>query len=72
MSCLLPSGKNGDPDGKFIKNENYEELLLTKNEYFTCIKYDVKGVYQQDASKTYQNSFFPNSPSFFNAYSSSG
>ncbi len=51
VSCLLPSGKNGDPDGKFIKNENYEELLLTKNEYFTCIKYDVKGVYQQEVTK---------------------
>ena len=43
VTNLKPSAKNGEADGEPVDNNAYISTLLTKNEYFTCTKYDVNG-----------------------------
>lgn len=43
VTNLKPSEKNGEADGTPVHNEAYVSTLLTKNDYFTCTKYDVNG-----------------------------
>lgn len=50
VSCLIPSGKNGDAEGTEEKYNGYSEMLLTKNSYFTCEKFDVNNSYKGTAS----------------------
>ncbi|MEG0276196.1 MAG: type I phosphomannose isomerase catalytic subunit [Coprobacillus sp.] len=46
VSNLTPSEKNGKPDGNLKKYVGYNKILLSKNDYFICEKYDVDGDYQ--------------------------
>ena len=50
VSCLVPSGKNGNPDGELKEYDDYSVLLLTKNDYFVCTKYDVDGALECNVS----------------------
>lgn len=43
VSRLTPNASNGEPEGTVQSHQGYSELLLTKNNYFSCIKYDVTG-----------------------------
>lgn len=45
VSCLIPSEKNGEPEGEIEKLEGYSKLLLTDSDYFTCERYDVNDGY---------------------------
>lgn len=50
VSCLVPSEKNGDPEGTIEELDGYTKLLLTDNDYFTCERYDVTKSYNGQAS----------------------
>lgn len=46
VSNLVPSEKNGQAEGKLEVFEQYHQILLTHNDYFTCMKYDVDGMFE--------------------------
>lgn len=56
VTNLVPGNKNGEADGELIKEEGYSSLLLTDNKYFKCIKYDVHGAVELEATKESFNS----------------
>ncbi|MGL4662551.1 MAG: type I phosphomannose isomerase catalytic subunit [Culicoidibacterales bacterium] len=56
VTILKPSGKNGEADGIPQVQDGNTSTLLTKNEYFTCVKYDVKVDVQLIATQASFNS----------------
>jgi mannose-6-phosphate isomerase len=56
VTNLTPSGKNGESDGHPINKGEYISTLLTKNNYFTCTKYDVNKNVTLEADNTSFNS----------------
>lgn len=46
VSNLVPSERTGQAEGKLEVFEQYSQLLLTQNDYFTCMKYDVDGIFE--------------------------
>lgn len=43
VSNLIPNASNGHPQGNLESFDGYNCRLLSQNDYFTCLKYDVEG-----------------------------